>query len=198
MDADFPRVSDPQRIRALSHPLRLELMEVLRDGPATCTECAALTGASVASCSFHLRMLAKYGWVRPADRRGREKPWRLTTLGHDIRPNDEDPDSVRAVRATAELYLEHEAEQVRAWLAAATQESADWNQASTLCGLDFWATADEMADLSREVQSLADRFDARRTDPSLRPAGARPVRLFAAVHADVGKEQRLERRRKAR
>jgi predicted ArsR family transcriptional regulator len=197
MDADSPRVSDPQRIRALSHPLRLELMEVLRDGPATCTECAALTGESVASCSFHLRMLAKYGWVQPDDRRGREKPWRLTTRGHDIRPDDDDPDSVRAVRATAELYLEHEAEQIRGWLAASTQEPSAWNQASTLCGLDFWATADEMAELSREVQSLADRFDARRADTSLRPSGARPVRLFAAVHADIGKERRLERRSKA-
>jgi predicted ArsR family transcriptional regulator len=193
MDAEFPRVSDPQRVRALSHPLRLELMEVLRDGPATATECAALTGESVASCSFHLRMLAKYGWVQPDDRRGREKPWRLTTRGHDIRPDDDDPDSLRAVRATAELYLEHEAERIREWLAAATQEPAAWTQASTLCGLDFWATADEVAELSRTVQSLADRFDARRADPSLRPDGSRPVRLFATVHADIAKERRLER-----
>lgn len=192
MDADLPRVSDPQRIRALTHPLRLQLMDVLRDGPATATECAAMTGESVASCSFHLRMLGKYGWVQPDDRRGREKPWRLTSRGHDIRPDDDDPDSLRAVRATAGLYLEHEAQGVREWLDAATREPAEWVQASTLCGLDFWATAEEAAALSRTVQALADRFEGRQHDPSQRPPGARPVRLFAALHADVAKERRLQ------
>lgn len=195
MDAAAPlaRVSDPQRIRALTHPLRLQLMDVLRDGPATATECAGVTGESVASCSFHLRMLGKYGWVQPDERRGREKPWRLTTRGHDIRPDDRDPASLRAVRATAALYLEHEAELAREWLDAATDEPAEWTQASTLCGLDFWATADEVAELSRTVQALADRFEARQDDPSLRPPGARPVRLFAVVHADIAKERRLQR-----
>ena len=72
------RITDPQRIRALTHPLRLELMDVLaEEGAATATRCAELTGESVASCSFHLRMLAKYGYIEPAERTGREKPWRL-------------------------------------------------------------------------------------------------------------------------
>lgn len=182
--------SDPQRIRALTHPLRLELLELLDDGPATATECAAGTGESVASCSFHLRTLAKYGWIEPAERRGREKPWALVTHGRDIRPDVDNPESTRAVAAMAELWLEHETEHTRHWLAEAPREPAEWVQASTLFESKVWATVEEMAELSATVQRLTDAFDGRRDDPSKRPPGARPVRVMAAVHVDLAKERR--------
>ena len=50
--ANHRRITDPQRIRALTHPLRLELMEVLGDGPATATQCA---------------MVATFAGVEPGD-----------------------------------------------------------------------------------------------------------------------------------
>ena len=54
-------------MRALAHPLRIELIEQLTfRGPLTATQCAALVGESPSSCSFHLRMLAKYGFVEEA------------------------------------------------------------------------------------------------------------------------------------
>src|SRR5690606_35097379 len=91
-------ISDPARIRALAHPTRLKLLEILGGvEDATATECAPLVGESVASCSFHLRMLAKYGYVEPAERRGREKPWRLVTRRRDLRPDPEVDGSLPAV-----------------------------------------------------------------------------------------------------
>ena len=190
MDEQVPPTTDPQRIRALSHPMRLRLLELLDDGPATATECAAATGESVASCSFHLRMLAKYGWVEPAARRGREKPWALVARGRDLRPTPDDPDSLRTLAAMAAVWLDHEVEHVRSYLAAAPHEPDEWVQASTLYESKAWATVDELAELSRTVQRLTDRFDERRDDPSKRPPGARPVRVLAAVHVDVVKERR--------
>jgi DNA-binding transcriptional ArsR family regulator len=186
------RITDPQRIRALSHPLRLELIDVLGEGPATATQCAELTGESVASCSFHLRMLAKYGYIEPADRRGREKPWQLTSPGQEIRPDDDDPDSLRAVEAMATVYVDHATEHIRRWLAGVADEPAAWNQASTVAGASVWATLDE---LSATLQGLADRFKGRSGNPQARPAGARPIRLFAAAHVDVAQESRNERAR---
>jgi DNA-binding transcriptional ArsR family regulator len=190
-----PRISDPQRIRALTHPLRLELIDLLGEGPATATQCAALTGESVASCSFHLRMLEKYGYIERDEQRGREKPWRLTSPGQDIRPDEDDPDSIRAVEAMAELYVEHSVEHIRRWLARFDQEPPAWNNAATVTGSSFWATQDELAELTRSIQGLADAFEGRSADPSKRPPGARPVRLFAAAHVDVGREQRAARSR---
>lgn len=190
MEQHVPPTTDPQRIRALSHPVRLRLLELLDDGPATATECATAIGESVASCSFHLRMLAKYGWIEPAERRGREKPWALVTHGRDVRPTPDDPDSVRTVAAMAAVWLEHEVEHVRTFLAAAPHEPDEWVQASTLYESKAWATAEELAELSRTVQRLTDLFDERRDDPTKRPPGARPIRVLAAVHVDVVKERR--------
>ncbi|WP_415949879.1 ArsR/SmtB family transcription factor [Streptomyces sp. KLOTTS4A1] len=76
------RVLDPQQdtaaLKALVHPLRIELLGLLRqDGPATATELAARTGESSASTSYHLRVLAKHGFVAEAEHRdGRERRWR--------------------------------------------------------------------------------------------------------------------------
>lgn len=188
-----PRISSPQRIRALSHPLRLELIDVLGDGPATATQCAALTGESVASCSFHLRMLAKYGYIEPAARSGREKPWQLTSSTQEIRPDVNDPDSLRAVGAMAGVYVDREVDHIHRWLAQATTEPPEWIQGSTVTGSSIWITAEEMDELSMTVQALTERFAGRGSDPAMRPAGSRPVRVFSAVHLDVAKQERAAR-----
>ena len=65
-DPDLPvrDIADARSMRALAHPLRLRLLEYLAlRGPLTATQCAELVGESPASCSFHLRQLAKYGFV---------------------------------------------------------------------------------------------------------------------------------------
>ena len=66
--ADRTRLSDPRALRAYAHPTRMELVGLLRrEGPLTATRAAELTGESVASCSYHLRMLAKYDLVEKAE-----------------------------------------------------------------------------------------------------------------------------------
>lgn len=189
MDERELRISDPVRIRALTHPLRLELLDVLTDGPATATECAEVTGESVASCSFHLRTLAKYGYIEPDERRGREKPWRLAYTKRDIRPS-EDPGSKRAVGEVAELFVDRSVEGIRDWLNAVTEETLEWINASTIYGSVIWATADELAELSQVIQNITAPYRGRNDDPVLRPEGSRPVTVFAAAHVDVGRERR--------
>ena len=85
---DLPRsvrLSDPRALRGYAHPTRMALVALLRrDGPQTATQAARAIGESVASCSFHLRQLAKYGLVEEAGGRGREKPWRATAMFTDF------------------------------------------------------------------------------------------------------------------
>ncbi|MFI6061817.1 ArsR/SmtB family transcription factor [Streptomyces sp. NPDC051286] len=75
------RVLDPEQdaaaLKALTHPLRIRLLGMLRqDGPATASELAARTRESSASTSYHLRVLAKYAFVAEAQPRdGRERRW---------------------------------------------------------------------------------------------------------------------------
>ena len=182
---DYERVSDPERIRALAHPIRLRLLDHLGDiTEATATECADAIGESPASCSFHLRILEKYGFIERAERRGREKPWRVVTASLDMRPDPEVPGSMRAVQEVALLGLESEFQRVRAYFAHADREHDEWVQASTFTRSSFWATAEELAQLSRDLQGITDRFAGRGADASLRPEGARFARMVAIANPE--------------
>jgi len=177
---------DPATIRALAHPLRLRILALLDDeGEVTATRCAEVTGESVASCSFHLRMLAKYGYVEPAARRGKERPWRSVGRGRQTKFDPDVPESVHAAGAVATLMLDQETARVRAWLAGSAADDPQWLLASTMTGASFYATREELDALAREVEALTDRFRGRWDDPSIRPAGARRARLFAIVNADL-------------
>src|SRR4051812_20538525 len=100
------RVTDPARLRALAHPIRIQLFDILTERiEATATDCAEITGESVASCSFHLRMLEKYGFVERAAARGRERPWRIVARSWDMRPERDSPASLRAMQELAALGL---------------------------------------------------------------------------------------------
>src|SRR4030088_3589210 len=92
--------TDPRALRALAHPLRLRLLELLvLRGPMTATEAADLLGESPANCSFHLRTLAKYGYVEEAGGgRGRQRPWRLRYRSFELVP----PGLDRQTRLAAE------------------------------------------------------------------------------------------------
>jgi DNA-binding transcriptional ArsR family regulator len=77
---DDDRVArDAKALRALAHPLRLRLLAVAAaEGGITTTRASECTGESSANCSFHLRLLARYGFLVPVESRDRrERPWRL-------------------------------------------------------------------------------------------------------------------------
>jgi len=183
-------ISSPERIRALAHPVRLALLDYLENvEDATATQCAEAVGESVASCSFHLHTLAKYGFIEPAPRRGRERPWRSTVRGGlDVRPSAEAaeaPGSRRAVAELASLQVLRQAERVRTYLAGYPQEQEEWAQASTVTSSVFWADAAELARLSEHLQTVAaEWFGGRDADPSLRPPGARRSHLFAVLNPE--------------
>ncbi len=178
------RVSDPERIRALAHPIRLQLLDLLTEREATASECAIAIGESPASCSFHLRTLEKYGYIERAEPRGREKPWRVVAHGWDMRPDEAEPGSMRAVQELALMGLEREWMRTRAYFAQADRESDAWVQASTFTRSTFWATVDELAQLSLELQTITERFMGRGSDPSLRPAGARLAHMMAVANPE--------------
>src|SRR3954447_4453668 len=106
------RLTDPRALRAYAHPTRMTLVRLLRrEGPLTATHAAELTGESVASCSYHLRQLAKYGLVEEDEGgQGREKPWRATAPTTNWPDSSDDPAVAAATdalsRSVAELFFE--------------------------------------------------------------------------------------------
>jgi DNA-binding transcriptional ArsR family regulator len=72
-------------LRALAHPLRLELLTELRQGPRCVHELVEATGATQPLVSQHLRVLRSAG-VLTAERRGREMAYSIvdTHLTHIV------------------------------------------------------------------------------------------------------------------
>ena len=174
-----PEHNGPERIRALAHPLRLEILDLLDTlGEATATECAAATGQTVANCSFHLRTLAKYGFVEEAPRRGRERPWRAAPGGYDLRPDVDSTDAVRASDELALLTVEREHARLRAFYSSARAEPALRRAASILTDT-VWASPAELAALADRIAALVAPLAER--GPADRPDHALPARVLSAI-----------------
>jgi len=186
------RVSDPTRVRALAHPVRMDLLSFLDDvGEATATECAAHLGQTVANCSFHLRTLAKAGYIEPAEPRGRERPWRVVTRQRNITPDPLDPASRRAVLELGEISVRREAERYIDHLRHVDHDGVVDPGLIPLTQLTtsaFWATPEETAELLAGMLALMTPFDGRSVDPSTRPEGARMMRMFSAINPDMAFE----------
>jgi DNA-binding transcriptional ArsR family regulator len=72
------RVLDSGALRALAHPLRVKIYDILSQyGPQTASSLAERLGESSGSTSYHLRALAKQDLIREATDRGtgRERWW---------------------------------------------------------------------------------------------------------------------------
>ena len=55
---------DPTALKALSHPVRLRMLGLLRaDGPATASSLALRLGLNSGATSYHLRQLHQHGFV---------------------------------------------------------------------------------------------------------------------------------------
>ncbi|GAA3593624.1 ArsR/SmtB family transcription factor [Agrococcus terreus] len=179
------RTSDPAVLRALAHPLRVEILAAIDDlGEATATQIAERIGDTPSNCSFHLRTLAKAGFIERAEAQGTSKPWKAVHKERDLRPDPNDPESVRSSGTIGALYVQHEADRMVRFLTTQAPEAvAAWSV--TVTTSSFWATPEELAALAEEVHHLADRFAGRSADPSLRPAGSRKAYLFATVNPDL-------------
>ena len=109
------QITDARTMRALSHPVRIALLEMLTvAGPLTATEVGEIIGESPTTCSFHLRQLAKYGFVEEAGGgKGRARPWRMTSIGQEISAPRDDPEAELAAGALMRLIRERQLDRHR-------------------------------------------------------------------------------------
>ena len=166
-------------MRALAHPARIAILQHLGlDGPATATECAAVAGLSPSACSYHLRALARYGFVEAdpssaAD--GRQRPWRARVISMSLEEGD--PGQTAAVRAAGRLLTDSLAarfDEVRAaYRDRASAYPEEWRVSFGWHQDVVHVTADELGELRAEAAALLARY--RRLDPAQRPPGAHRV-----------------------
>jgi DNA-binding transcriptional ArsR family regulator len=177
------RIQDARTLRALAHPLRIELMDQLSfRGPMTATQCAALVGESPSSCSFHLRTLAKYGFVEEAEGgTGRQRPWRVVTLGNRWDTTPSTPPAERAAGETlARLVRDRDRQLHEAYLARADEFEPEWTSAAVQSNFGGYLTPAELREIGDQLLAMwvpyMERIGAA---PEDRPADARLVHMAA-------------------
>ena len=88
---DVLTINKPDQLKALGHPLRLRVLEMLgeeADKAFTNRELAGKIGIDPGHLHFHVRMLLKAGLIRPAKGDGgrREKPYRAVAKNITVAP----------------------------------------------------------------------------------------------------------------
>ncbi len=173
------------RLRALAHPLRWELIDLLgNEEAATATRCAEVLGESVASCSYHLGILGKYGYIELVPGvSGREKPWRLTSRQQDLSAPGSDVEGDLAAEAATDAFLDHELERMKRRRRSVSREPTPWRDASAVGGSTMYVTAGELRKIKDELVAILLRYEAR-DNPALRPKDGRRARVFVATSVD--------------
>ncbi|MGH3739665.1 MAG: helix-turn-helix domain-containing protein [Micromonosporaceae bacterium] len=134
-ERDVRRVTDVESMKAVAHPLRVRLLGALRiEGPATASELGRRFGESSGATSYHLRQLARYGFIEedPEQPNARDRRWRAAHRYTSWRESDfasqpEGREATRALRARQREYITQVAERFEdddwgpEWLDAAGQ-----------------------------------------------------------------------------
>ncbi|MEV4174835.1 metalloregulator ArsR/SmtB family transcription factor [Nonomuraea sp. NPDC049709] len=170
-------LSDPRAMRALAHPARLMILNRLAvEESATATEVAEIAGITPSAASYHLRMLAKYGFVEDAPPRGdgRERLWKAVDKRLSVGMEPDDQPEVRAAKVSLIAAFRREVnEEAERALAHVDQESAEWRDATLFGRYRIRVDAEELARLNREIEKLLEPYAARHRSEKVAPEGAR-------------------------
>ncbi|HEY0935366.1 MAG TPA: hypothetical protein VGD91_16675 [Trebonia sp.] len=126
---------------------------------------------SPANCAFHLRTLAKYGFVEEAGGgRGRERPWRATNQNVSISSHQADPQAAMAADALSRLWFDQWVDRARLVFGSGSTLPG-WENAIGWGRSAVYLTPEETMSLSRRIRDLIKEYEPRRENPGLRPPG---------------------------
>ena len=96
---DVLEIERPEQLKALGHPLRLKVLQVLGESDRALTnrELAARLSVDPGHLHFHVRMLHRAGLIELAAAAGREKPYRPVAKHFKVGPE------IRATGLASEL-----------------------------------------------------------------------------------------------
>jgi predicted ArsR family transcriptional regulator len=159
----------PDALKALSHPVRLRMLGLLRtQGPATATTLALQLGLNTGATSYHLRQLASHGFVEDDAERGngRDRWWRASAQGTRT-------DTSRMVtteeREIYDAYLQAVAVTYTDQLQRAVEERPlipePWRSASTLSDWGLRLSPARARELVDALASLVEGWDEEPDEP---------------------------------
>lgn len=183
---------DAMALRALAHPVRMRMLGMLRvDGPATATSLAARLGLNSGATSYHLRQLARHGFIEEDTERGnaRERWWRASHESTVTTTVGDDEDAVDAAIAFSQAALNWQVAQMQRALERHGQLPSAWREASTASDFIIPLNADQAQALTDRLMAVL--WEAKQAAPALGgnyPDGVEPVTyvLHAFPHPPEG------------
>ena len=144
-------------MRALAHPTRLALLDHLHSvDQATATECAEFVDESPSSCSYHLRALARWGFVAEGSgRAGRERPWRATATRIEF------PSDGHEATVLRDELVARQQQRVRDSLRNEHELPGAWRRAAQTSAATLELTASELEELGERFEALLDDYRSR-------------------------------------
>jgi DNA-binding transcriptional ArsR family regulator len=184
-------VQDVWALKALAHPLRQQILRHLgQAGPATSTTLARDLGENSGIMSYHLRLLARHGFVEeiPERRHGKERWWQIVPE-HQWIPRGQ-PLSPAARAALTEMHRLNWADDLEqfARFRAGRDAMGAWATGTWASGRStLTLTRDEAAEFLTEHQRLISRYQR---GPENAPSGARTVIIRFLTYPEPPPEQR--------
>ncbi|WP_411080571.1 ArsR/SmtB family transcription factor [Streptomyces sp. cmx-18-6] len=178
-------VLDAKGLRALAHPVRVQLVGLLRKhGPSTATRLAERLGVNSGSASYHLRQLGAAGFVEEDTGRGnaRERWWRSvhrTIWFNDPELTEREPEAALAYQQSVAAIYTLRTQQTLNELQTMPRV---WRNAFDLSDWALRLTPEETASLYREVAEVVARY--RRDTPEAAasaPEGAERVGIITHI-----------------
>lgn len=172
---------DLASLKALSHPLRVQMYENLATyGPNTASGLAEKTGESSGSTSYHLRQLARHGFVQECTDRGtgRERWWEVVPGGFEVRASDLAEPAVRqANRAMMTESFRLREQHVRDFMNSIDSYEPQWQGTGMISLSNVHMTRDQLQDFVKRYMELIDEVTTGLGTGSEPQPGSRPVQI---------------------
>ncbi|MEU8134481.1 ArsR/SmtB family transcription factor [Streptodolium elevatio] len=160
---------DIEALKVFTHPLRLRVLRLLRsEGAATASGLARVLGTTPSLISYHLRAMAKHGFIAEdpeASSDGRERRWIAL---NDLRFSTADfsGDEVAVEVADAVVMTAHSdiTDLFEKSLRHVKSMGLDWQNASFSAAPALRLSAAELQALYEELFAVVDRFRGRAED----------------------------------
>jgi DNA-binding transcriptional ArsR family regulator len=179
-------VTEPRALRAVAHPVRIELLALLRaNGPLTASRCSERLGLTAKVCSYHLQVLGKYGLIEETGQgKGRQRPWRLAASGLTyVHHPGLDRGAAEASDQLARTVLARDARIVGEFIAGRHGLPLQWRNVSTLLGDELRLTPGQLGSMTGELAEVLERYAQLSSQAS---AGTRTVHVaLYAVPAEL-------------
>jgi DNA-binding transcriptional ArsR family regulator len=179
------RVLDTGALRALAHPLRVRIYDILSQyGPQTASSLAGRLGESSGSTSYHLRALAKHDLIREVEGKGstRERWWERPVGGVSFASAEavKTPSGRAATQIVMSEFFRLRQDQLLAFIdEGLTKEDDAWRDGSIVSTATARLTPAQSRELSVKIMALID--EAVDTYRNQTGEGVRPVTIRADV-----------------